>query len=547
MAKTRRGPWDSLKDFLTSGDAGSLSHNSLGGLDGGASGEYYHVDKNTYVGLFSTSDIIGVGDQSGTRISVDMTNDEIESYISSTLMFKLLSSGVEFPEGVVDVGTSGSKNGFIWLYGNSVAGGGIRFHTKSGGALSFFDLNALDDSIFLWDNTGKKYINIIGGAGIELLYAGSKEAETLSGAFNAINGFQIASGQKITSFSTDPTLSLDSDSVISTQKAVKAYMDALAAANDAMVYKGAIDCSTDPNYPAADAGHTYKISADGKIGGASGENVEIGDMVICIQDSSPGGDQAAVGANWNVIQGNVDGAVVGPATSTDNHIVRFDGSTGKLIQSSNGSIDDSGEISGVTNTNWDAAYSHVSSDGKSHSDVVLNNSHRTSTSNPHSVTASQVGAITKLEDDTTPKLGGALEIAGHSILFNPSGLSAGQWEGEVVSATVDTNSIGVGAVLKMASDGHFDQADASVSSTMPCQALAIESGTGTKKILLRGFLRNTSWSWTVGAPIYVSTTSGALTQTIPSGSGEVVQIVGYAWATDIIHFTPGDRSTVEIA
>lgn len=51
--------------------------------------------------------------------------------------------------------------------------------------------------------------------------------------------------------------------------ATKLYTDSLLGANDAMVFKGVIDCSANPNYPAADAGHTYKISVAGKVGGAS--------------------------------------------------------------------------------------------------------------------------------------------------------------------------------------------------------------------------------------------------------------------------------------
>lgn len=88
------------------------------------------------------------------------------------------------------------------------------------------------------------------------------------------------------------------------------------AANDAMVYMGAIDCSSNPNYPAADAGHTYRISVAGKIGGASGVPVEAGDMLICNTDSSAAGTQAAVGANWNIIQVNLDGAVTISAAQT---------------------------------------------------------------------------------------------------------------------------------------------------------------------------------------------------------------------------------------
>lgn len=77
---------------------------------------------------------------------------------------------------------------------------------------------------------------------------------------------------------------------------------------DALIYKGAIDCSGSPNYPAADAGHLYKISVAGKIGGASGEVVEAGDTIVCFVDSTAAGDQATVGANWNIIQYNVEAA-----------------------------------------------------------------------------------------------------------------------------------------------------------------------------------------------------------------------------------------------
>ncbi|QGH73464.1 MAG: tail fiber protein [Siphoviridae sp. ctvD11] len=141
-------------------------------------------------------------------------------------------------------------------------------------------------------------------------------APTASVSFNS---------QKITSLGTptDP-----GDAV------TKAYADALIAANDAMVYKGVINASTNPNYPAADAGHAYKISVAGKVGGASGINVEIGDLIICTLDGSASGDQATVGANWDIIQVNLDGAVIGPTSSTDGNFVLFDGATGKLIKNS---------------------------------------------------------------------------------------------------------------------------------------------------------------------------------------------------------------------
>ena len=131
---------------------------------------------------------------------------------------------------------------------------------------------------------------------------------------------------------TDGTLAANSDTKIASQKATKTYVDALIAAADAMVFKGVIDCSTNLNYPAADRGWTYRVSVAGKIGGASGTNVEAGDILLCLNDSTASGDQATVGANWSIIQTNLDGAVIGPSSVTDGNLAAFDGTTGKLIK-----------------------------------------------------------------------------------------------------------------------------------------------------------------------------------------------------------------------
>jgi len=75
---------------------------------------------------------------------------------------------------------------------------------------------------------------------------------------------------------------------------------------DPLIYKGAIDCSTNPNYPAGDAGHTYMVSVAGKIGGASGKVVIAGDMAICNTDGTTAGDEATKGAYWNIVESNID-------------------------------------------------------------------------------------------------------------------------------------------------------------------------------------------------------------------------------------------------
>lgn len=131
-------------------------------------------------------------------------------------------------------------------------------------------------------------------------------------------------------------------------------------------------------------------------------------------------------------------------------------------------------------------------------------------------------------------------VAGIQLMNVPSNnLTA---SGLIISATVDTNSQGIGAPLYMAANGHFITASASANTTSPAVALALETGTGTKKVMVHGILRVDSWSWTTGpgdaSLIYVSTSTGVLTQTQPSGTDNVIQPVGWALTSHAVYFSP---------
>jgi hypothetical protein len=137
---------------------------------------------------------------------------------------------------------------------------------------------------------------------------------------------------------TDITLAGNSDVKVASQKAIKAYVAGLTGVTGAMVYKDVIDASTNPNYPAATSGWNYVISVAGKIGGASGIDVDVNDTIIC-KTTGIAGTQAAVGANWSIIQGNLVGAVTGPASAAANNLASFNSTTGKVIQDSGLSLD----------------------------------------------------------------------------------------------------------------------------------------------------------------------------------------------------------------
>ena len=80
-----------------------------------------------------------------------------------------------------------------------------------------------------------------------------------------------------------------------------------AGVTNALSLVGNIDASTNPNYPIGTQGEAYIITVAGLVGGGAGKVVAIGDLLICLVDNG-GGDEAAVGASWFVLEMNVNQA-----------------------------------------------------------------------------------------------------------------------------------------------------------------------------------------------------------------------------------------------
>ena len=141
-----------------------------------------------------------------------------------------------------------------------------------------------------------------------------------------------------------------------TSSEITAAINSAFATNDAMLFKGTIGSSADQamyEYLPVDheVGWTYKVVTAGYYDDLK---CEIGDLIICIKssneeasgnnDGSIISDDEAFGGpsgHWTVVQTNIDGAVVGPANSTINHIATFTGTTGKVIKDSGFTIEKS--------------------------------------------------------------------------------------------------------------------------------------------------------------------------------------------------------------
>ena len=107
------------------------------------------------------------------------------------------------------------------------------------------------------------------------------------------------------------------------------------------------------------------------------------------------------------------------------------------------------------------------------------------------------------------------------------------------------------------SDGKVYKAKADSDSTMICIGITTASASADSSVVLlvRGLIRNsTLFSFTVGgqasvaaALVYISeSTAGRVTQTRPSTSTNIVQIIGFAEDTDTLSFDP-DNTFIEIA
>lgn len=84
--------------------------------------------------------------------------------------------------------------------------------------------------------------------------------------------------------------------------ATKSYVD--VAVTGLLDFKGTIDASTNPNWPAASKGDAYIVSVAGKLGGASGQSVDVGDWAIATADNA-GGTDASVGSSWSILEHNM--------------------------------------------------------------------------------------------------------------------------------------------------------------------------------------------------------------------------------------------------
>ena len=162
-------------------------------------------------------------------------------------------------------------------------------------------------------------------------------------------------------FTGTPTAPTADNGTNTTQIATTAFVNNTLTYAKAMTFKGTLGTNgTVTTLPAShNAGDTYRVITAGTW---AGKTCVVGDLIICVNTGT-----AAADADWTSVETNEDGAVIGPAEAdgtTDNAIVRWNSTTGRVIQNSKVIIDDNGCISttqsGATATNYKVTNSNGS-------------------------------------------------------------------------------------------------------------------------------------------------------------------------------------------
>ena len=118
-------------------------------------------------------------------------------------------------------------------------------------------------------------------------------------------------------------------------------------------------------------------------------------------------------------------------------------------------------------------------------------------------------------------------ISANRRTFTVTADTAGLHDGDVVYFG-GTTSMTTGAIYHYKSDGTWELADAdAVATSDGLLGVALGAASDTNGVLLRGIVTLDHDAGAIGDVLYISTTAGDCTATAPSGTNDVVRIIGY--------------------
>jgi len=184
-----------------------------------------------------------------------------------------------------------------------------------------------------------------------------------------------------------------------------------------------------------------------------------------------------------------------------------------------------------------------------------------STGTVFSVSDSQTGLLWSVNDiaatpiaeiysDARVEFAEDVNFKATNMILTPSPTFDHKASGLIIPLT-SAVAVNFGDVCYINSSGSTSLIDADAIGTMSGIVMCADesiAAAGSGNFLMYGVARNDAWAWTVGGLIFgtvTGTTGNTLSQTAPSGTGDVVQVLGVATHADRMLFTPS-LSQVEI-
>ena len=135
----------------------------------------------------------------------------------------------------------------------------------------------------------------------------------------------------------------------------------------------------------------------------------------------------------------------------------------------------------------------------------------------------------------------ASDVTLDRIIYNTasSALGSNGAIGDIVK--FGNTSTFAGTLYYLKNDGTWDRADADAVGSAT-GSLAIAAATNSSGgMCLRGFVNPyTDPGAGIGNPVYLGTTLGTMQSAAPTGTGDIVRIVGYQYGTDLVYFNPSN-------
>lgn len=135
----------------------------------------------------------------------------------------------------------------------------------------------------------------------------------------------------------------------------------------------------------------------------------------------------------------------------------------------------------------------------------------------------------------------------NSKVFNLVGGQPGQHYGDVTFVGSTTTTVAGKIYMLSNVEGALGWAIADQDGTTATGLLAIAIGTSSSVngMLLRGVAVTSVTNLVVGSPVYLGD-NGEPTTTAPSGTGDRIRIIGYAFSSKEIYFSP-DNSYIKLS